>query len=96
MARTLTLPLKVAADGQMASITQDHPAEIAQSLALLLATRVGERRVNPDYGLPDPTFDVVSSELIETAAAEWEPRADIAAIDTAAAGQPTRVHLEEA
>lgn len=105
MARTLTLPLKIAADGTLGSITQGHPAEIAQSVGLLLATRPGDRRVNPEYGYPDPVHldpyaAAVQSEIAQGVVAEWEPRASITDADTALSDgtvtETTRVHLEEA
>jgi phage baseplate assembly protein W len=83
MARTLTLPLRVTG-ARMASIEQGHPAEIAQSLGLLLATRPGERRSSPDYGYPDPTFVGVNPDLLRAVADEWEPRADLDDVEIAA------------
>lgn len=95
MARVLTLPLTVAANGSMSTITQDHPTEIAQSVALLLATRPGERRTLPEYGLADPVFAGLDPAVVAEVIAEWEPRADAQLIETATAGieQTTVVHL---
>lgn len=95
MARTLTLPLEIGGNG-FKTVTHGHPAEIAQSLALLLDTEPGERRSNPDYGFTNPTFAGVSAELIEAAAEDWEPRADPTLIDTVASGvtQTTTVYLD--
>lgn len=96
MARTLTLPLAIGTDGSFKTVTHGHPAEIAQSLALLVDTQPGERRCNPDYGMADPVFSGASAELIEAAAAEWEPRADPALIDVVSNGaeQTTHVYLD--
>jgi phage baseplate assembly protein W len=98
MARVLALPLTVTAAGQMATITQDHPAEITQSVALLLDTRPGERRTLPDYGLPDQLFGRGFDEsLVAEVVAEWEPRADPEIVDTVTSGSHTSatVHLVE-
>ena len=97
MARVLTLPLAVAPNGSIATVTQDHPAEIAQSVALLLDTRPGDRRTLPDYGLPDPVFDGVDPTLVAEVIAEWEPRAEPDLIETVTDGlvQNTVVHLVE-
>lgn len=90
MARVLTLPLAVTAGGSMSTITQDHPAEIAQSVALLLDTRPGERRTLPDYGLPDQLFGRGFDEaLVAEVVAEWEPRADAEIVDTVTTGANT-------
>lgn len=101
MARTLTLPLEVTANGALATVTQDHPAEIAQSVGLLLDTRPGERRTLPEYGFPDQLFGIgaLDEGLIAETVAEWEPRADPDIVDTVRSGstQSTTVHiLEEA
>lgn len=101
MARVLTLPLEVTANGSLATVTQDHPAEIAQSVGLLLDTRPGERRTLPEYGYPDRLFALgdLDTDLIAETVAEWEPRADPEIVDTVLNGstQTATVHiLEEA
>lgn len=98
MARVLSLPLAVTAGGMMSTITQDHPAEIAQSVALLLDTIPGDRRTLPDYGLPDQLFGLGLDEaLIAEVVAEWEPRADADIVDTVLVGAnvSATVHLTE-
>jgi phage baseplate assembly protein W len=84
MARVLTLPLALTPSGALATVTQDHPAEIAQSVGLLLDTRPGERRTLPDYGLPERLFVVgdLDEALIAETISEWEPRADVEILDT--------------
>lgn len=74
MATTLRLPLQVAG-GALRTLEQDSLREIGQSVALLLATRPGERRSVPDYGTPDPLFDGFNPAAAVAAIAEWEPRA---------------------
>lgn len=95
MARVLTLPLAVTANGRTATVTQGHPAEIAQSVALLLATQPGDRRTLPDYGLPDPLFSGVDPQVVAEVVEEWEPRADTELIDVVVSGieQTATVHL---
>ncbi|HXH77323.1 GPW/gp25 family protein [Nocardioides sp.] len=97
MARVLTLPLTVAANGAMATVTQDSSPEITQSVALLLDTRPGERRTLPDYGLPDPLFSGVDPNLVAEVIDEWEPRAETELIELVVAGafQAVDVHLTE-
>jgi hypothetical protein len=82
----LALPLTVAADGTLASVTQDSPAEVSQSVALLLATRPGERRSVPGYGLPDPLFSGIDLDQVAAVIEEWEDRADPADIDLQVTG----------
>jgi hypothetical protein len=82
----IALPLRVTASGALATFVQDSPREIAQSVALLLATRPGERRSVPDYGTPDPLFGGIDVEDIHAAVEEWEKRADPALVEVVATG----------
>ena len=81
MTAHLALPLRVAASGALAAHTPGSPAEVGQSVALLLATRIGERRCEPAYGSTDPLFGpqpatAGGAGALDTAAvARWEPRA---------------------
>lgn len=68
----------------LASLAADSPAEIAQSVALMAATRPGERRSVPDYGLPDPLGHGIDVDDLVDAIATWEDRADPAAVTAAA------------
>lgn len=71
---TLALPLRMAGS-RLATVETDSDEEIAQSVALLLDTRPGERRSVPEYGLPDPLFSGVDLDVIADVVDEWEPRA---------------------
>lgn len=82
----LSLPLRVASDGALVALEQDSPAEVAQSVALLLSTRPGERRSVPDYGSDDPLFAGVSAEDVAAAIETWEDRADPATIEVVVSG----------
>lgn len=83
------LPLRLDAAGSLAELAQDSPAEISQSVVVLLATRPGERRTAPDYGLVDPLGAGADADLIADAVAEWEDRADPASVEitTTAVGE---------
>ncbi|MCB9377081.1 MAG: GPW/gp25 family protein [Microthrixaceae bacterium] len=85
MAARLALPLRIGARG-LAVVTQDSPAEIAQSVGLLVATRPGERRSVPEYGVPEPLFVGMNPAAIADAVDEWEPRADPLLVDQIADG----------
>jgi predicted component of type VI protein secretion system len=86
MALRLAFPLRVTTTGGLATLVQDSPREVAQSVALLLATRPGERRSVPDYGTPDPLFGGIDIEDITAAVEEWEERADPALVEVVATG----------
>lgn len=78
----LAMPLRIAG-GRVATVAQDGPEDIAQSVALLLATLPGERRSIPDYGLADLLGSGYSIEDIADAIVEWEERADPADVEFA-------------
>lgn len=82
----LALPLQLNADGTLATLEQGSPAEIAQSVALLLSTRPGERRSVEDYGTEDPLFSGLSIEDVNAAVETWEERAAPATVELVAAG----------
>lgn len=76
MAQHLALPFTMTADGRLQTLTQDSPAEVAQSVALLLSTRAGERLSVPNYGTPPALFaQRVNTGAIGAALEAWEPRA---------------------
>lgn len=84
----LQLPIVIDDTGRLGTHPHDSAADISQSVGLLLATRPGERRSVPDYGLPDPLFAYagVREAQIRDVVEEWEERADITAIDDLDAG----------
>lgn len=86
MTETLRLPLTIRPGGGLLTIDQDSDAEIAQSVALLLDTRPGERRSVPDYGVPDPVFGGVDVAAVVEAVSVWEDRADTAFVEQVLAG----------
>lgn len=94
MARHLAFPIAVA-DGKLATLDQDSPAEVSQSVALLLSTEPGERQASPDYGYPSPLGRGVDPEEVADLIGEWEDRADPALVEvtmTAVAEQRTVVY----
>jgi phage baseplate assembly protein W len=71
----LAIPFGLDDDGAALVVEQDTVIEVAQCVRVLLGTVAGSRRVVPDYGIPDPTFGGIESDVIEQAVADWEPRA---------------------
>lgn len=77
MVEHLSLPLRVTPSGRMAGNEQDSARDIAESLALLFATRPGERRSVPGYGSPELLFATRPQvDGLVAAATDWEERAD--------------------
>jgi phage baseplate assembly protein W len=77
----LDLPLTVSSNGSLGTVAADSAKDVANSVGMLVATRVGERLSVPDYGLPDPLFSGADSSVVEATVGAWEPRADPAAVE---------------
>lgn len=74
----LAVPFRLDPRGQAATLKQDSPAEVAQSVRILLDTRPGERLMVPDYGVDDLTFvDAIDDGWVADAVQTWEPRATV-------------------
>jgi phage baseplate assembly protein W len=74
----LALPLRLNGRGSAVTVEQDSPEEIAQCVAVVLATPVGSRVEVPDFGSPRADFDEQPDTAGMVAAVEeWEPRADL-------------------
>lgn len=84
MQHRLAFPIRVAANGRLSAVEHDSPADIAQSVALLVSTRPGERRSVTDYGIPDPLFGGIDADEIAESISTWEERADPAYVDRVA------------
>lgn len=78
MTTALVLPLQVRG-GRFVAVPSGSAPDVAQSVALLVDTRIGERRSVPEYGLDGPGFDLVGlrEDEVRDAVEEWEPRAEI-------------------
>ena len=86
MPQHLALPIAVTGSGRLAVVEQDSEADLAQSVALLLETRPGERRAEPEYGTPDPLFGGVDVAQVTEAILVWEDRADLVFAEAVARG----------
>ncbi|WP_243061134.1 GPW/gp25 family protein [Nocardioides sp. SR21] len=82
----LALPLQVTSSGQLAALEQDSPLEVAQSVALLIGTRPGERRSVPDYGAQDMVAVGIDPAAIAAAVEDHEPRVSAVLVDELTTG----------
>ncbi|MBZ5736503.1 GPW/gp25 family protein [Nocardioides sp. TRM66260-LWL] len=76
MPRHLALPIAVTPSGVLSSLEQDSEAEVAQSVGLLVATVIGDRRAATGYGIPDPLGRGLDPATLADVLETWEPRAD--------------------
>lgn len=79
-----SLPFRLGANGAFVVNEQDSVDELADCVAIVIATPVGSRLEAPDYGTARYEFGDPAPDAIVAAVAEWEPRADIT-VDVAAA-----------
>lgn len=78
----LAIPLRLDGSGRFATVEQDSAVDIAQCVAVVLATPEGSRIEVPEFGVPRVEFAGADTNDIVSAVAEWEPRADLS-IDVA-------------
>lgn len=76
----LAVPFRLNAKGTALEVVeQDSFEEIAACVEMTLATPLGWRLENPDFGLRDQTFGEGGADLheIQNTISMWEPRADV-------------------
>lgn len=76
----LAIPFGLDTAGAALVVEQDTVDEVAQCVRVLLGTTQGTRQVVPDYGIPDPTFTGIQTDVVEQAVADWEPRAVVSVV----------------
>lgn len=76
MAVRLALPITITAGGRLSGVELGSDADLAQSVALLAATRPGERRAVPEYGVEAGLGGAVDVDGIRAAIVDFEPRVD--------------------
>lgn len=52
----LSFPFRLTPTGDVATVEGGSDAEIDEAIAVLTLTRLGERRMRPTFGIPDPVF----------------------------------------
>lgn len=81
MVQHLALPLRVDGRGRLATVEQGTVEELAQNVAVILATPVGSRVEVPEFGAPRPDFLGPDPAGMAAAVDEWEPRATLTVED---------------
>lgn len=52
----IAFPLRYAPSGALITVPDGSDAEVEQIIAIGVLTRIGERPLNPLFGVPDPVF----------------------------------------
>lgn len=79
-------PFRLAANGSVATVPQDSDEADTQGLAILLLTRKGERALVPDFGVTDPTYDVLDLAEVNVGLIDYGPDVRVTAVEV---DQPT-------
>lgn len=66
-------PLTFASNGRALTVEDATDPAVAQEIAFLLLTRVGERPMLPEYGTPDPTYDTAGPAAVAATVAAFGP-----------------------
>ena len=53
---SLSFPFRLTPTGAVATVERGSDAEIDEAIAVLCLTTIGERRMRPGFGVPDPAF----------------------------------------
>lgn len=77
MTAHLALPVRLDGRGQLVTVEQDTLEEIAQNVAVILATPLESRVEVPDFGSPRLEFVGPDADGMLAAVNEWEPRATL-------------------
>lgn len=89
MSAILSHPFRIVG-GVAATVEQATDEANAEQLAVLLATRRGERVLVPTFGITDPTFDEVDPVEVAVAVDVFGPPVTIEAVETRYTGPTTQ------
>lgn len=82
MARILSHPFRIAANGAVAAVEQDSEQADREQIAMLILTKRGERPLAPGFGITDPTFDRVSASEVTAGVALYGPPVNVTEVLT--------------
>jgi phage baseplate assembly protein W len=77
----LSHPFRLGPTGSFAVVEQSSDTAVAEALAVLLLTKRGERSLVPQFGIPDPTFDVLDTEALNLALATFGPLITVESVE---------------
>jgi phage baseplate assembly protein W len=81
MSIVLSHPLRLGPTGSLVTVEQSSDSAVAEALAVLLLTKRGERTLVPQFGINDPTFDVLDTEALNLALATFGPPVTVEGVD---------------
>lgn len=69
----LSFPFRLTPQGCAATAPYGSDQEVEELIAALTLTTAGERPMEPDFGIPDPTWVGITLNDLETGVAEFGP-----------------------
>lgn len=69
----LSFPARLTSQGYFATAPYGSDQEIEEALAVLTLTHLGERPMEPDFGIPDPVWGAITLNDVETGLEEYGP-----------------------
>ncbi len=69
----ISFPFRLTPQGHVATALHGSDQEVEELLAALVLTHIGERPMEPDFGIPDPTWVGITLNDVETGLAEFGP-----------------------
>lgn len=95
MALDLSFPLRLLPNGEIATVEQRSADGDREAIVQLVLTRLGERPLNPGFGMPDPTFGGFEPTALAAALAIFGPPVRLTSVEVSPDGQlAQRVHVE--
>lgn len=74
-------PFRLGGDGRVETHEQDSDAYLAERIALILGTHLGERPLVPAFGVSDPAYDALTLPSIQNQMTIFEIPATITSVD---------------
>lgn len=72
--RLLSHPLRITPTGQMATVEDGSDAAVGEAIAVLIGTRLGERVMQPTFGIPDPVWLGLRAADVNAGLDIWGPQ----------------------
>ena len=90
-AQILSHPFRLLPNGRIATVEQTSDEAHAEQLAVLLLTRIGERPLEPGFGITDPTFGSIRATEIAAGVAAYGPPVSIVDVTSVADDDSTQL-----
>lgn len=81
MGTTFSHPFRFGTSGAVATVDDRSDAGIAQDIAALVLTHLGERVLAPSFGIPDPAFSDIEPSQLAAAMSVYGPDVPLRGIE---------------